>query len=219
MALDSLRDFLFGKPLTPEESVKKWRTELRKEMRSLDRSVMHIEREEFKVKTQIKQLAKRQDMSGVKLLAKELVRSKKAKERLHMSKAQLNSVQLHLQHNLAQYKLAGCIKSSAEVMASMNNAIRLPEIHQAMVMMATEMQKAGLIEEMVDDLMENDEIEDEADEEIDKVLTELNLHTVAALPSAAGAKSLVQEEPEPEVVEEDIETIAMQQRLNALKGV
>lgn len=40
MALDSLRDFLFGKPPTPEESVKKWRAELRKEMRTLDRSVM-----------------------------------------------------------------------------------------------------------------------------------------------------------------------------------
>lgn len=219
MALDSLRDFIFGKPPTPEESVKKWRAELRKEIRNLDRSVVHIEREEFKVKAQIKQLAKRQDMSGVKLLAKELVRSKKAKERLHTSKAQLNSVQLHLQHNLSQYKLAGCIKSSAEVMASMNSAIRLPEIHQSMVMMATEMQKAGLIEEMIDDLMADDEVEDEADEEIDKVLTELNLITAEALPSAAGAKPLAQEEPEPEQAEDDIETMAMQQRLNALKGV
>jgi charged multivesicular body protein 3 len=152
-------------------------------------------------------------------LARELVRSKKAKERLHVSKAQLNSVQLHLQHNLSQYKMAGCIKSSAEVMASMNSAIRLPEIHQTMVMMATEMQKAGLIEEMIDDLMDNEEVEDEADEEIDKVLMELNLNTAAALPSTGGAKPLQVEEPEPEPVEDDIETVAMQQRLNALKGV
>jgi hypothetical protein len=40
MALDSLRDFLFGKPPTPEEVVKKWRGELRKEMRQLDRNVL-----------------------------------------------------------------------------------------------------------------------------------------------------------------------------------
>ena len=153
-------------------------------------------------------------------MARELVRSKKAKERLHTSKAQLNSVQLHLQHNLSQYKLAGCIKSSAEVMASMNNAIRLPEIHQSMVMMATEMQKAGLIEEMVDDMMDTDDIEDEADEEVEKVLMEMNLNLDSAMPSAVGAKSLkvAEEEPE-EPVEDDFETMEMQQRLNALKGV
>jgi len=149
------------------------------------------------------------------------VRSKKAKERLHTSKAQLNSVQLHLQHNLAQYKLAGCIKSSAEVMASMNSALRLPEIHQSMVVMATEMQKAGLIEEMIDDMMDTEEVEEEADEEVDKVLLELNLSMEAALPSTGGAKPLQVEEPEeePEPVQDDIETIQMQQRLNALKGI
>lgn len=147
------------------------------------------------------------------------MRSKKAKERIHVSKAQLNSVQLHLQHNLAQYKLAGCIKSSADVMASMNQAIRLPEIHQSMVTMAAEMQKAGLIEEMIDDMMPDaDEIEDEADEEIEKVLMELNLNLESAMPTTSSAKSLKVEE-EPEAVEEDdIETMEMQQRLNALKG-
>lgn len=40
MALDSLRDMIFGKPITPEESVKKWRAELRKEIRQLDRNVV-----------------------------------------------------------------------------------------------------------------------------------------------------------------------------------
>lgn len=154
-----------------------------------------------------------------RLLARELVRSGKAKERLHVSKAQLNSVQLHLQHNLAQYKLAGCIKSSAEVMASMNAAIRLPEIHQSMVMMATEMQKAGLIEEMIDDMMDTDEIEDEADEEVDKVLLELDLTANAALPTTAGSKPLAAPVEPEEAPELDAETIEMQQRLNALKGV
>ena len=218
MALDSLRDFLFGKPPTPEEVVKKWRAELRKEMRQLDRNVAGIEREEFKVKTQIKQLAKKGDVSGARLLARELVRSKKAKERLHTSKAQLNSVQLHLQHNLSQYKLAGCIKSSAEVMASMNAAVKLPEIHQAMMVMGAEMMKAGLIEEMIDDMMDTDELEDEADVEVEKVLEDLHLTMDSAMPTTASAKQLEPEEPE-EPIEDDTETLQMQQRLNALKGM
>lgn len=105
-------------------------------------------------------------------------------------------------------------------MASMNAAIRLPEIHQSMVVMATEMQKAGLIEEMMDDMMDTEDIEEEAGEEVEKVLLELNLNMEAAMPSTGGAKPLRVEEPEePEPVEDDIETIQMQQRLNALKGV
>lgn len=156
-----------------------------------------------------------------RLLAKELIRSRKAKERLHVSKAQLNSVQLHLQQNLAQFKLAGCMKASAEVMASMNQALRLPQIHQAMVSMATEMQKAGLIEEMIDDMMDNEDVELEADEEVDKVLMELALDTSGAMPAIPGkiANAAETQEEEDLVEEDDTETQQMQDRLNALKGM
>jgi hypothetical protein len=37
--MDALRDFLFGKPLTPEEAVKKWRRELAGEGRQIDRNI------------------------------------------------------------------------------------------------------------------------------------------------------------------------------------
>lgn len=90
-----------------------------------------------------------------------------------------------------------------------------------MVMMATEMQKAGLIEEMIDDMMDTDEIEDEADEEVDKVLMEMNLTMDAALPTSVGSKALQKEPEEVEPAEaeaDDVETVQMQQRLNALKG-
>jgi hypothetical protein len=37
--MDALRDFLFGKPLTPEEAVKKWRRELAHEGRQIERNI------------------------------------------------------------------------------------------------------------------------------------------------------------------------------------
>lgn len=83
-------------------------------------------------------------------MAKEIIRSRKAKERMYKSKAELNSVSMHLQQNLATYKLAGAIKKSADVMRMMNSLIRLPQLNQTMMMMAREMEKAGLIEEMID---------------------------------------------------------------------
>ena len=51
-----------------------------------------IKQEELKVKNSIKQAAKKGDMSSAKMLAKEVVRSRKAVSRLHTSKAHMSSV-------------------------------------------------------------------------------------------------------------------------------
>ena len=54
----------------------------------------------MKVKQSIKQAAKRGDTATAKLLAKEIVRSRKAVSRLHTSKAQMNSVVMQMQNQM-----------------------------------------------------------------------------------------------------------------------
>lgn len=88
---------LFGKKQTPEELCKKWRLELRKQERELDRSIREITNAENKMKMEIRKYAKVGDTTNAKTLARELVTSRKAKERLYTQKAQLNSVALQLQ--------------------------------------------------------------------------------------------------------------------------
>jgi len=170
---------LFGKKVTPEEYVKKWKKELKKEERSLERNIRGIELEEQKIIRSIKDLVKkgdRQNAGSAKILAKELIRSRKAKERLYASKAQINSVSMQLTQNLAMMKMTQVMQKSTQVMAAMNNLVRLPQLSKVMVAMSREMQKAGLIEEMMDDVMDNDEEIDElAEEEVDKVLEELTM--------------------------------------------
>lgn len=65
--------FSFGKKLTPTEQVRKWKRELNKEIRGLERSIRSITMEEQKTKAEIKKLAKRGDTASIKVLAKELV--------------------------------------------------------------------------------------------------------------------------------------------------
>eukprot|EP01122_Echinamoeba_exundans_P013789 TRINITY_DN6077_c0_g1_i1.p1 TRINITY_DN6077_c0_g1~~TRINITY_DN6077_c0_g1_i1.p1 ORF type:complete len:143 (-),score=46.14 TRINITY_DN6077_c0_g1_i1:43-471(-) len=140
---------------------------------------------------------------------------------MYKSKAELNSVSMHLQQNLATYKLAGAIKKSADVMRMMNNLIKLPQLNQTMMVMAREMEKAGLIEEMIDDMMDNDdEVEDEANEEVDKVMDELALDVLDKTPNApANVRAGAAQEAEPEVAEEeDPEMRKMQERFDSLKG-
>ena len=61
-----------------------------------------IQREEEKVKKSIKDAAKRGDSGTCKLLAKEVVRSRKAVNRMHTSKAQMNSVVMQMENNLGE---------------------------------------------------------------------------------------------------------------------
>merc|ERR1711935_1292143 len=180
-----------------------------------------IKNEETKVKQSIKQAAKRGDMSTAKLLAKEIVRSRKAVSRLHTSKAQMNSVVMQMQNQMAQQKVMGHMVKSTQVMGAMNRLVKIGDISETMQAMQKEMCKAGLIEEMVDDSMEaldDDDDEDAADEEVEKVMQELNADTFANSSSAPTRQVQQQEAAAEAPGEDDAEEEQMRARLQELRG-
>ncbi|ORX76360.1 hypothetical protein BCR32DRAFT_271324 [Anaeromyces robustus] len=161
---------------TPEELVRKWRREFRTQERQIDRQINSITMEENKIKASLKQAAKRNDKKICTTLAKEIINSRKAKNKLYETKAQINSILMSLQQQLSTIKITGTIKDTTAIMHSMNSLVKVPEISQTMQEFSKEMTKAGIIEEMVADTLEmNDEegIEEEAEEEVEKVLFEL----------------------------------------------
>lgn len=117
------------------------------------------------------------DRTVATMLARELVGSKKAKNRMHESKAQMNSVSMQLKENLAMAKMAGCLSQSTQVMAAMNNLVRVDQIQGVMMSMSQEMMRAGIIEDMIDDTLDDldmdSDIEEEAEDEVNKILFEL----------------------------------------------
>ncbi|KAI9025895.1 Snf7-domain-containing protein [Phycomyces nitens] len=211
----------FGKK-TPDELVKKWRQEIRGQQRAIQRQIQAIDSEEIKVKKAIKQVAKKGDVKSCKMLAKELIRSQRHKNRLYTSKAQLNSIVMQLEHQLATLKVAGSLQKSGEVMKLVNQLVRLPEIAQSMQQMSMEMTKAGIMEEMIEDTMEmmdDDDIEEEAEEEVNNVLFQIT----NGMLGEAGAVGPAIEKPEAVLEsesdeEEGPELDMMQKRLQALKG-
>ncbi|KAF9943026.1 Vacuolar protein-sorting-associated protein 24 [Mortierella alpina] len=213
-SVESVQRF-FGKK-TPEEMVRKWRQEINAQQRALDRQKRAMETEELKVKRSIQQIAKKGDIKTCKMLAKELVHSRRQKDRIVTSKAQLNSISMQLQHQLATLKIAGTLQKSSEVMSMVNNLVKLPEISAQMQEMSKEMMRAGLIDEMLQDTMEamdDDEIEEEAEEEVNKVLFSITNGLLGEAPLAAGKLPTEAEEEEEEPALDD-----MQRRLEALKS-
>ncbi|XP_015117149.1 charged multivesicular body protein 3 [Diachasma alloeum] len=216
---------LFGKTQekNPKDQVNEWTHKLRKEGYQLDRQVRAIQREEEKVKRSLKDAAKKGDKDVCKVLAKEIIRARKACNKIYTSKAHLNSVTLQMKNQLATIRVAGSLSKSTEVMQAMQSLIKVPEVAATMRELSKEMMKAGIIEEMLDETMDSvedsEEMEDEADEEVDKILWELTagqLGTAPALVMETPGTSTSIEEKSQEV-ENDKELEDMRTRLQSLR--
>lgn len=85
--------------------MKEWNAKLRKENYALDRQIRSIKREEDKIKKSMKEAAKKNDKQICTILAKEIIRSRKAINRIYASKAQLSSVQLQMSQQLGEINL------------------------------------------------------------------------------------------------------------------
>ncbi|KAJ8910876.1 hypothetical protein NQ315_000507 [Exocentrus adspersus] len=216
---------LFGKSpeRSPKDLVTEWSHKLRKEGYQLDRQIRSIQREEEKVKRSLKEAAKKSDKDTCLILAKEIIRARKATTKIYTSKAHINSVMLQMKNQLATLRVAGSLQKSTEVMTAMQRLIRVPEVAQTMQEMSKEMMKAGIIEEMLDetmdDLEDTEEMEEAAQSEIDKVLFEITEGKIgeAPLPPSEPASKEEPAEKEPEVEDEE-EIQEMQSRLAALKS-
>jgi len=220
---------LFGKTKSPDpkEQVQEWTRKLRKEGNQLERQVTAIRREEAKVTRSLKEAAKKGDKDVCTILAKEIVNSRKSINKIYAAKANINSVQLQMKGQLATIRLAGAMQSSAEVMASMQQLVKLPEIQKTMMEMSREMMKAGIIEEMLEDtlepLTEGEELEDAAQEEVDKILGELTAGKLGQAPDALkdtlpALPTVGQDEPVELESEGEDDMEEMQSRLEALRS-
>jgi charged multivesicular body protein 3 len=205
---------------------------IRANTRQLDRDIMQLKNLESKTRQYIINASRRaernpsqakQAMMETKTFARELVRIRRQSTRLTTSRAQLQSVQMQVNEAFSMRKIQGSLKKSTGIMKDVNTLVRLPELTSTMHQLSTELVRAGIIEEMVDDAIPNNEFledeEEEADAEVDKVLQEI-LH--GKLSQVEDVKQKPLEEPEEgisEAVEDQEATLEqMRGRLEALKS-
>ncbi|ORC91414.1 putative SNF7-like protein [Trypanosoma theileri] len=206
---------------TPEEQAKIWRRQLNSEMRKIDTQIRKIQREEMKVKQAAKQAARQGDNVAVRMLSKEIIRSRNAVRRMYTARTQMNSVSMHLQQQVSQIKLAGNLKKSATIMSQMNELVRIREVQEVMQAMSKEMVKAGLIEEMMNDTIDDaldDGISDtELEDEVSKVVEEVTHGKMEGATAGRSKLPQAQQTVQTTEVEEDDEDDLME-KYNALRG-
>ncbi|KAJ2480927.1 Vacuolar protein-sorting-associated protein 24 [Coemansia sp. RSA 2131] len=206
---------LFAKKPTPEELVRKWSSSIRTQQRGLDRQTSTLKQEEKKAERTIKQLAKRGDTASCKILAKELIQSRKQRTRIATNKAQLNSISMELNYQVSKLKVVGSLQKSTQVMKSVNRLMSVPQLQRTLGEMSREMMKAGVIDEMTEDMMDGlDEDEEEEEDEVERVLAQVTdglLGEIGQVPVAVSHVEVSEPESEPDL--ED-----MQNRLSALRS-
>ncbi|KAK2706614.1 charged multivesicular body protein 3-like [Artemia franciscana] len=214
---------LFGKTnIDPKEKVNEWCKKLRQEGFQIDRQIRAIQREEEKVKKSLKEAAKKGDKDVCKILAKEIVQSRRAVAKMYASKAQINSISLNMKNQLAIVRMTGSLQKSTEVMKMMSSLIKVPEISRTMQELSREMMKAGIVEEMIEDTMESvgdqEELEEEAQKEVDKVLWELTAGQLGKAPAVSTTTPSIATTEPTVTLEDEAELDEMQSRLAALRS-
>ncbi|CBF71739.1 hypothetical protein AN6920.2 [Aspergillus nidulans FGSC A4] len=228
--MESLKAVFFGPD--PQTQMRKCNQLIRANTRQLDRDIAQLKALDGKTRQTIVNASKRAQRNPArakqanleaKMLARELVRVRRQTTRLTTSRAQLQSVQMQVNEAFAVRKIQGSLQKSTGIMKDVNTLIRLPQLSATMHQLATELVRAGIIEEMVDDAIPNNELledeEAEADEEVDKILQEILQGKLSQVDEVKPERPL--EEPqqaEEEFEDQEAALAQMRGRLEALKS-
>lgn len=187
-------EWLFGKKMSPDEMMRKNQRALNKAMRDLDREKMKMEQQEKKIIADIKKLAKENQMDAVKIMAKDLVRTRRYVRKFMLMKANIQAVSLKIQTLKSQNAMGEAMKGVTKAMSNMNRQLNMPQIQKILHEFEKQSEIMDMKEEMINDAMD-DAMEDEGDEEetdaiVSQVLDELGLQLndqLSGLPQASGS--------------------------------
>ncbi|XP_044134276.1 charged multivesicular body protein 2a-like [Bufo gargarizans] len=192
-------------------------------MRELDQEKQKLEQQEKKIITDIK-MAKQGKMDAVKIMAKDLVRTRRYMKKFIMMRANIQAVSLKIQTLKSNNSMAQAMKGVSKAMATMNRQLKLPQIQKIMMEFEKQSEIMDMKEEMmndaIDDTMGDEDDEEETDAVVSQVLDELGLtltDKLSNLPSTGGSLSVAgakKGEPTAALADADAD---LEERLNNLR--
>eukprot|EP00164_Ancoracysta_twista_P000780 GFYU01001024.1.p1 GENE.GFYU01001024.1~~GFYU01001024.1.p1 ORF type:complete len:243 (-),score=70.99 GFYU01001024.1:280-1008(-) len=201
----SFFDALFGKPKTLKEQVREYKRSIDRSVRELDRERTNLQRQEKKIMLEIKRSAKDGQMNAAKVMAKDLVRTRRYVDKFYKMRTQLQGIGLRLQTVSSTQTMQECMRGVTQVMMGMNKSVNLPAMQKIMMEFEKQSEQMDMREEMVgdaiDDAMEDEEDEEEEEQLINGILDEIGIergNNLADAPTqpAAGQKVAAPRQPQ-----------------------
>ncbi|GER56926.1 charged multivesicular body protein 2a [Striga asiatica] len=203
--------FLFGKRKTPAELLRENKRMLDKSIREIERERQGLQTQEKKLIAEIKKSAKQGQMGAVKVMAKDLIRTRHQIEKFYKLKSQLQGVSLRIQTLKSTQAMGEAMKGVTKAMGQMNRQMNLPSLQKIMQEFERQNEKMELTSEVmadaIDDALEGDEEEEETEELVNQVLDEIgidiNSELVNAPSSAVAAPASKNKVPQAEITGND----------------
>lgn len=217
---------IFGKEKPLKEVLRENKRMINRSVRELDRERAKLEKEEKRMIMDIKKFAKAGQHKTVKILAKDLVRTRQHIAKFIEMRSHLQGTALKLQTVKSHHAMAEAMKSTAQALVKMNKAVNVPGITKMMAEFEKENMKNEMMQEILGDAIDG-ALEQEGDEEeeeaiVGQVLDEIGINFDEDVPDAPmGLPSANGEKAEEKTAEAaggtDTGLSELEQRLNNLK--
>jgi len=170
---------LLGKEKPLKDVLRENKRMITRAVRELDRERAALEREEKRITVDIKKMAKEQQMGAVKIMAKDLVRTRAHITKFIEMRSHLQSCGLKLQTVKSHHAMASAMKNTTKAMMKMNKAVNAPAISKMMAEFERENMKSEMMQEimgeMLDDALEEPGDEEQTDQIVSQVLDEIGI--------------------------------------------
>jgi charged multivesicular body protein 2A len=145
----------------------------------VDRERATMEKQEKKLIADIKKAAKDGQTPALKIMARDLVRTRKNIQKFYNMRANIQGVSMKLAHLKSTASMASSMKGVTKAMQRMNKQINLPQFQKLIMEFEKQNEMMDMKEEMmsdaIDDVMGASDDEEETDAVLGQVLGELGL--------------------------------------------
>jgi len=163
--------------------------QLKLEMKHIEREARKLSAEEAKLQQKMRAQAERGKSHEAQLLARNVVQTRKAVERLEQLKASMHGIVLQLTESMAAMSMKSCLKLSTDAMRQMGEFSRIPELEAAVQRMRLEAAPYMHAEGCVDEALRDREVEEASAAEVQRLLEEVALDRQLAFMATAGSDS------------------------------
>ena len=176
---------------------------MKKAIRELEKEIENLKKQDKKLALDIKKSAKLGQMPSVRIMAKDLVRTRNHVTRFIEMKTHLNAVSLKMQTIKSHDAMANAMKGVTKALISMNAKMSIPGLQKVMEEFLRENERAELTAEAMADTLDDAMAEEGSTEQedliVNQVLDELGVGMGEAVPEAPKG---VAEKLSPATVEE-----------------
>ncbi|KAF1325910.1 Charged multivesicular body protein 2a, partial [Globisporangium splendens] len=177
-----------GKKKTLKEQLRENKREINRAVRELDRERANLQMQEKKLIIEIKKMAKEGQIASVKIMAKDLVRTRQHVTKFYTMRSQLQAVSLRLETAKSAEAMTSALQGTTKAMQAMAKTMNLPKLNQIMMEYTKESEKMEMQQEMIgetiDDVMDADQDEEEEEKIVGQVLDEIGIDLTGSVPEA-----------------------------------